>query len=93
MVYNFARQILTGEPAPFDIYAASEKPIEGVTAEKLAKEIRKHGQREVSYVADRLALPEQLAGLVRPGDIVLTLGAGNIWQAGETLLARLQGNG
>jgi UDP-N-acetylmuramate--alanine ligase len=76
-----------------DIYAASEKPIEGVTAERLATEIRKHGQREVSYVADRLDVPEQLAGIVRPGDIVLTLGAGNIWQAGEALLARLQGNG
>ena len=73
-----------------DIYAASEKPIPGITAENLAAEVRKHGQKDVSYVGDRNQLPEHLAALVRPGDIVLTLGAGNIWQAGEELLKLLQ---
>jgi UDP-N-acetylmuramate--alanine ligase len=73
-----------------DIYPAGEPPIPGVTAEALAGEIRKHGQRDVTHVADRETLPEYLAGIVRPGDIVLTLGAGNIWQAGEALLQRLQ---
>lgn len=72
-----------------DIYAASEQPIPGVTAERLAEEIRRHGQRDVSYVADRLALPEHLAGVIKEGDIVITLGAGNIWQAGEELVAKL----
>lgn len=72
-----------------DIYAASEQPIPGVTAERLAEEIRRHGQRDVSYVADRLAVPEHLAGVVKDGDIVITLGAGNIWQAGEELVNRL----
>ncbi|HEY6008517.1 MAG TPA: UDP-N-acetylmuramate--L-alanine ligase [Geobacteraceae bacterium] len=76
-----------------DIYAASEQPIEGVSAETLAAAIRKHGQKDVSFVADREAIPEHLAGIVRPGDIVLTLGAGNIWQAGEALLAKLQAKG
>jgi UDP-N-acetylmuramate--alanine ligase len=74
-----------------DIYAASEQPIPGVTAEKLADQVKKHGQREVSYVADREKLPEYLAALVKPGDIVLTLGAGNIWQQGEALLKVLEG--
>jgi len=73
-----------------DIYPASEQPIPGVTSEKLADQIRMHGQREVSYVADRTELPDQLAALVRPGDIVLTLGAGNIWQQGEALLELLE---
>jgi UDP-N-acetylmuramate--alanine ligase len=45
----------------------------------------------VTYIADRAALPEHLAGVVKPGDIVLTLGAGNIWQAGEALLKLLEG--
>ncbi|HTP64164.1 MAG TPA: UDP-N-acetylmuramate--L-alanine ligase [Geobacteraceae bacterium] len=72
-----------------DIYAASERPIEGVTAEALAAAIRRHGQKDVTYIADREAIPEYLAGIARPGDIILTLGAGNIWQAGEALLARL----
>ncbi len=72
-----------------DIYAASEKPIEGVTAEALASAIKSHGQKEVTYIGDREMIPAYLAGVVQPGDIVLTLGAGNIWQAGEALLERL----
>lgn len=72
-----------------DIYAASEQPIPGVSAERLAEEIRRHGQRDVSYVADRTALPDHLAGVIKEGDIVITLGAGNIWQAGEELVGRL----
>jgi UDP-N-acetylmuramate--alanine ligase len=69
-----------------DIYAASEKPIEGVTAEALANGIRMHGQKEVIFIADREAIPDHLATIVQPGDMVITLGAGNIWQAGEALL-------
>ena len=73
-----------------EIYAASEKPIEGVTAEALANAIRSHGQKDVTFIADREAIPAHLAGIVLPGDIVLTLGAGNIWQAGEALLEKLE---
>ena len=72
-----------------DIYAASEQPIPGISAEVLAHEIQRHGQRDVTYIADRLALPEHLASIARDGDIIITLGAGNIWQAGETLLELL----
>jgi UDP-N-acetylmuramate--alanine ligase len=73
-----------------DIYAASEKPIEGVTAEALANAIRRHGQKDVTFIADREEISDHLAEIVRPRDIVLTLGAGNIWQAGEALLERLE---
>ncbi|HEY6838057.1 MAG TPA: UDP-N-acetylmuramate--L-alanine ligase, partial [Geobacteraceae bacterium] len=76
-----------------DIYAASEQPIEGVSAEALAATIRKHGQRDVSYVADREAVADHLLAIAQPGDIVLTLGAGNIWQTGEALLAKMQEKG
>ncbi len=72
-----------------DIYAASEQPIHGVSAERLAEEVRKHGQRDVTYVADRNELPEHLAGVAKEGDIIITLGAGNIWQTGEELLEKL----
>jgi len=72
-----------------DIYAASEKPIEGVSSDALARAIRRHGQKDVTYIADREAISGHLAGIVQPGDIVLTLGAGNIWQAGEALLEQL----
>ncbi len=72
-----------------DIYAASEQPIPGVTAERLAEEVSRHGQKDVTYIADRTALPDHLAGVIKEGDIVITLGAGNIWQAGEELVSRL----
>jgi UDP-N-acetylmuramate--alanine ligase len=72
-----------------DIYAASEQPIPGVTAERLAEEVRRHGQKDVTYIADRTDLPDHLAGVIKEGDIVITLGAGNIWQAGEALVERL----
>ena len=60
-----------------------------MTAEALATAIRSHGQKDVTFIADREAIAGHLAGIVQPGDIVLTLGAGNIWQAGEALLERL----
>lgn len=72
-----------------DIYAASEQPIPGVSAERLAEETRRHGQRDVTYIADRNDLPDHLTGIVKEGDIVITLGAGNIWQAGEELVKKL----
>lgn len=72
-----------------DIYAASEQPIPGVSAERLAEEIRRHGQRDVTYIPDRLALPKHLLSVVKDGDIVITLGAGNIWQAGDELVQQL----
>jgi len=73
-----------------DVYAAGEQPIEGATAERLAQELRRHGQKEVTWLADREQIPSYLAGIVRGGDIVITLGAGNIWQQGEALVKLLE---
>ena len=70
-----------------DIYPASEQPIEGVTSERLAAAIKEHGQRQVSLVPSVDDLPDHLAGLLQEGDLLLTLGAGNIVQAGERYLA------
>ena len=73
-----------------DIYAASEQPIEGVTAESLVERIRQFGHRGVQYVGNIDRGVEALAGVVQEGDAVLTLGAGNVWQAGEKLLDKLK---
>ena len=74
-----------------DVYAAGEQPIEGATAERLASEVLRYGQKDVTYIANRELVPDHLAGIVKPGDIVITLGAGNIWQQGEALVKMLGG--
>ncbi len=73
-----------------DIYAASEKPIEGVTAEALVERIRQFGHRGVEYVGTMDRGVEALLKVARAGDVVLTLGAGSITQAAEKLLEKLR---
>ncbi|MBE0585815.1 MAG: UDP-N-acetylmuramate--L-alanine ligase [Desulfofustis sp.] len=72
-----------------DIYAASEEPIEGITGEVLLEEIRRHGQRHTRYIANVNDIAGAIRGDLQEGDLVLTLGAGNIVKAGEDLLALL----
>lgn len=72
-----------------EIYPASEKPIPGITAENLANGIKEHGQKPVYFAGTMDSLPETVLPLLEEGDIVLTLGAGNIWQIGEELLTLL----
>jgi len=71
------------------VYAAGEERIPGATGEALAEAIRAHGHRDVTYVEKRVDLPAALAPRLREGDIVLTLGAGDITQVGPDLLALL----
>lgn len=72
-----------------DIYAASEKPIEGVSGELLAERMRDFGHRSAEYTGTIERSVEAVLENAREGDLVLTLGAGNVWQAGERLLERL----
>ncbi|MDE1160967.1 MAG: UDP-N-acetylmuramate--L-alanine ligase [Acidobacteriaceae bacterium] len=73
-----------------DIYAASEQPIEGISGETLAAAIRQAGGGRVTY-ADSVALAvERLVADARPGDCILTLGAGSVSQAGPVLLDALK---
>jgi len=69
-----------------EIYAASEKPIEGVTAEKLAESIREHGHGNVVFLRSFSEILEYLAENTRERDVVLTLGAGDILKVGEEFL-------
>jgi UDP-N-acetylmuramate--alanine ligase len=76
-----------------DIYGASEKPIEGVSAEALVDRIRQFGHRGAAYVGSLDRGVEALLAAAAEGDAVLTLGAGSVWQAGEKVLARLRTEG
>lgn len=73
-----------------DIYAAGEDPIPGISAEKLAEDIRLHGHRSVEYLGDVKKASERLGAQLQSGDLFLTLGAGNVYTAGEKLLEHLK---
>lgn len=73
-----------------DIYAASEEPIEGVTAEVLAARIRAFGHRSTHYVGSMETGIESVTVEAQPGDAIVTLGAGSVSHAGEGILSRLK---
>jgi len=73
-----------------DIYAASEAPIEGVTTPALVERIRELGHRSVEYTPGLDDAVARVLAEAQDGDLVLTLGAGNVWQAGERVLERLR---
>jgi UDP-N-acetylmuramate--alanine ligase len=72
-----------------DIYAASEAPIAGVTGEALAHRIQEAGGKDAVYLASFAEAAEALSKLARPGDMVLTLGAGNVSHLGPQILEKL----
>jgi UDP-N-acetylmuramate--alanine ligase len=74
-----------------EIYAAGEEPIAGVTGAALADAIRSHGHHDVTFVAKRGELAAAVRVAVKPGDLVITLGAGDVTNAGPELLALLGG--
>jgi UDP-N-acetylmuramate--alanine ligase len=73
-----------------DIYAAGEEPIKGVSSRNVADEIKKNGQTDVIYEPDQDSLLCSLPSVLKPGDIVVTLGAGDISGFGRKLLDRLR---
>ena len=75
-----------------DIYAASEQPIEGITAEALCERMTAFGHRSIQYVGSLDRAVDAVIQAAQPGDCILTLGAGNVWQAGDKILEQLKGN-
>jgi UDP-N-acetylmuramate--alanine ligase len=82
-----------------DIYAASEKPIEGITAEALARSIASNGGsmgensgRSVQYVRSFADAVNSAAAVAQEGDMILTLGAGSVSQLAPQILAALEGH-
>jgi UDP-N-acetylmuramate--alanine ligase len=71
------------------IYAAGEAPIQGVEGQRLYEGILAHGHKDVVYVASLDAARQMLIDILKPGDIFLTLGAGDVWRLGEALVADL----
>lgn len=73
-----------------EIYSAGETPIEGVNAQLIVQAIKNYGRPPVVYLPTREQVVNYLVAEARPGDLILTMGAGNIWLCGLDLLKRLR---
>ncbi len=76
-----------------DIYPAGEAPIEGVHSRRLAEGTREFGHKRVDYIEDRNEVVPHLLRVLQPNDVVMTLGAGNVWELNRLLLANLPKSG
>jgi UDP-N-acetylmuramate--alanine ligase len=72
-----------------DIYPAGEAPLPGVSGESLAEAIRREGHKDVTLVPDLQDVPAILEERARAGDLLITMGAGSVWKAGEEYLKRV----
>jgi len=72
-----------------EIYPASEQPIEGVSGRRLFEEIKNHGYRDAFFVEDKDDIPGTLQKVLKKGDLVVFLGAGDVWRQGLRILERL----
>jgi UDP-N-acetylmuramate--alanine ligase len=76
-----------------DIYPAGEKPIEGINSGALVEKIKKSGRNNALYIKDRDEAVRYIASHIRKGDLLVTLGAGDVWKISDELLQRLRGEG
>ncbi len=72
-----------------DVYPAREIPIEGVTGELITNAAKNFGHKNVIYIKDKNDIPKTLYDLKQQGDIIITMGAGDIWKYGEKFLEML----
>ena len=68
-----------------DIYAAREKPIKGITAKMIVNEAKKLGHSKVKYIDNQNDIAIQLKEIIKDGDMIITMGAGNIWRQCERI--------
>ena len=73
-----------------DIYAASEPPIEGITAEVLTENIKRFGHKNVTYIGDIDTATDKVIDVLLPGDLVITLGAGNVTRLSDEIYEKLR---
>ncbi len=69
-----------------DVYPAREEPIQGITGELIVNAARQYGHKEAIYLPDKKSVPSFLATTAKQGDIIITMGAGDIWKFGEEFL-------
>ncbi|TFH00920.1 MAG: UDP-N-acetylmuramate--L-alanine ligase [Calditrichales bacterium] len=88
---EFARSLsIADEVILADIYPAREEPIPGVTSTLIIDEARQQGWNQFSYFREKEAIEDYLLAHLAPEDLLITMGAGDIWQLGESLVTKLQ---
>jgi UDP-N-acetylmuramate--alanine ligase len=83
--FDLAHRVIVTE-----IYPAGEAPIAGVSGRQIAEGITRRGRPEVRFVDGKDEVPEMVRELARPGDMVITMGAGDIWKACELIVRCLE---
>jgi UDP-N-acetylmuramate--alanine ligase len=73
-----------------DVYAAGERPITGISGRIVCEGIKKHGHRDVTFIPERDKIVEHMVSVLKKGDLMITLGAGDVWKLGEEVLERLK---
>jgi UDP-N-acetylmuramate--alanine ligase len=73
-----------------DVYPAREEPIQGVTGELIVHAAKQFGHKEVHYVPDKKQIPSFLKSVAKQGDIIITMGAGDIWKYGEEFIRQMK---
>lgn len=73
-----------------DVYPAREEPIEGITGELIANAAKNYGHKNVYYEPDKTKIPELLKSIYKKDDIIITMGAGDIWKYGEKFVEYLK---
>jgi UDP-N-acetylmuramate--alanine ligase len=73
-----------------EVYGALEEPIEGASGEMLAEAIRDYGHKNVIYMPDKKDISDAVCNMVQTGDLVITLGAGDVWKVGKEIVDKLK---
>lgn len=73
-----------------EIYSALEDPIEGISGEILSNAIRDYGHKNVVYIPNKEEIADVVCSMIQPGDLVITLGAGDIWRTGKEIVEKLK---
>jgi UDP-N-acetylmuramate--alanine ligase len=73
-----------------DVYPSREEPIEGVTGKLISDTAKEYGHQQVHYVENKEELPAELKNIVEPNDVIITMGAGDIYKYGEAFVDELE---
>jgi UDP-N-acetylmuramate--alanine ligase len=76
-----------------DIYPAREEPVPGITGELIVSKAKEFGHKEVFYIPRKEEIIPFLSRILRENDLVITIGAGDIYKVGENLISALKKKG